>query len=168
MRAFMGIAVRACVILLFWSSVGLAVNHFSRKTLPLVYVPPSEVFIEGVSVPLVDEREARRFMNDPGTLFIDTRKPQDYTEGHVKGAILLYADEMEKRFPLVEPLITVDRRLVLYCYGPDCEMAEQVARFLAQMGHKEMIIMSAGFHAWKKAGYPIESETPSAGTRGES
>jgi rhodanese-related sulfurtransferase len=35
-----------------------------------------------------------------------------------------------------------DSRLILYCYGPQCDMAEEVAKFLVQLGYKKMMIMS--------------------------
>jgi rhodanese-related sulfurtransferase len=35
-------------------------------------------------------------------------------------------------------------------------MAEEVARFLAQLGYRKMTIMSAGYRAWEEAGYPVE------------
>lgn len=38
-------------------------------------------------------------------------------------------------------------------------MAERVAAFLAQMGYKNLAVMSGGFPAWLKAGYPVETSS---------
>ncbi len=157
MKAFIGIAARAFVILLFWSCLGLGINLISPKSIPWVYEPPADLTISGIKVPLVNEKEALKYLEDPAATFVDTRKPEHYAESHVKGAISLPADEKEERFPLVQPLLPEDNLLVLYCYGPECEDAERVAEFLVQLGYHKMIIMSPGFPQWKKAGYPMDT-----------
>lgn len=166
MKPFIGIAIRALGLLLVWSSIGLAINAVSPKGIPWVYEPPKEIDLSGVKVPLWDEKQAFKYLDDPGTTFVDTRKPEDYGEGHVKGAVSLPRADKEDRFPLVQPLLPEENRLILYCYGPECEDAERVAGFLAQLGYKNMAIMSPGFPQWKKAGYPMASRTDdSAPTR---
>ncbi len=155
MRAFVLIAVKALIIAVVASSVGLALNAMASKPLPLVYVPPKEMDLAGVKVPLIDEKEANNHFEMDGFIFVDTRGNEAYAQGHVKGALLLPADQKEERFPEVQPLLPEESTLILYCYGPECEMAEEVGRFLAQLGYRHMMIMSAGFPEWKKAGYPV-------------
>lgn len=156
MKHIFGIALRALLLLIVFSSIGLVVNLFSSKPLPWVYVPPTEVEVAGLKVQLIDEKAAVKYLDDPSTIFVDTRKAEHFAERHVKGAVSLPARDMEERFPLVQPLLPEESRLVLYCYGPECEDAEKVAEFLAPMGYQKMVIMSAGFPGWKAAGYPVE------------
>ncbi len=106
---------------------------------------------------LIDEKQARALLEDPMTVFVDTRNENDFNQSHVKGAVYLNPHEKESLFPLAQPLMPENARLILYCYGPECEMAEQVAAFLADLGYRKMLIMSAGFRAWEKAGYPVEA-----------
>jgi rhodanese-related sulfurtransferase len=167
MKAFLGIGFRALIILLFWSSLGLGINLISSKSIPWVYEPPPDLTISGIKVPLVDEKEALTYLDDPATTFVDTRKAEHYEEGHVKGSVSLPAREAEERFPLVQPLLPEENRIVLYCYGPECEDAEHVAEFLAQLGYKKMAIMSPGFPQWKKAGYPMETRGAADPSRAE-
>ncbi len=82
----------------------------------------------------------------------------EYAKSHVKGAICLPPDDVEERFPVVEVLIPSDSRIILYCYGPECDMAERVGTFLAQLGYKNMMIMSSGFSAWEKAKFPVDGK----------
>jgi rhodanese-related sulfurtransferase len=159
MKVYAGILVRALMIAAAASAVGLGYNFVSGRSLPLVYTPPKLAVLSGVRVPLVDEREAHRFLSDEGTVFVDTRLEKDYSKSRIKGAVFLQPDDKEDRFPVVQPLLPEDARLVLYCYGPECPMAEEIALFLAQLGYKNMMIMIAGFRAWEKAGYPIEKST---------
>lgn len=138
------------------SVLGLAYNLAVSRALPLVYVPPVRVELSGVMAPLIDEREARRFINDPETVYIDTRLEKDFAKSRIRGAVFLQPEGKEERFPEVQPLIPEDARLILYCYGPECPMAEEVGLFLAQLGYRRMMIMNAGFRAWEKAGYPVD------------
>ncbi len=156
MRNAVSLSLKALLIVAVASAIGLAKNHLAQQPLPIVYTPPGHVVLSGVMVPLIDEREARRYLGDPTTVFVDARLEKDYSASHVKGAVFLEPGSKEDRYPLVQPLLPQDARLILYCYGPQCPMAEEVAAFLAQLGYKNMMIMSAGFKAWRQQGYPIE------------
>lgn len=148
--------VRALVVALVFSSIGVMVNAVAQKKLSWIYVPPKEIVVASVKVPLIDEREARRFLHVAETVFVDTREEKDYCKDHVKGSVFMSPDGMEERFLSVQYLLPDEGRLILYCYRPGCHMAEEVAEFLAQRGYQHMMIMSAGFAAWEKAGYPVE------------
>jgi len=152
------IICRAFLILIFWAAIGLAVNSVRNTGLPWIYVPPEELSIADVKVRLVDEKEAARFLNDPDTIFVDTRNEADYRKRHLKSALFLPEENVEERFLTVQALMPEDSRYILYCYGPDCDMAEKVAEFLVKNGYKNMMIMAAGFSAWEKAGYPVEGQ----------
>ncbi|MBI5568498.1 MAG: rhodanese-like domain-containing protein [Desulfomonile tiedjei] len=157
MKACFGVALRAMAILLLWSSVGISLNLFSANAIPWVYVPPPDLEISGVKIPLIDEKEARKLLDDPSVVFVDTRTAKDYAKSTVKGAQSLPRKEMEERFILIQPLLPEEARLVLFCYGPQCEDAERVAEFLIPMGYRNLVIMSPGFPGWEKAGYPVDS-----------
>ena len=158
MKQLLGIILRSLLIVLLGAAIGLGVNAVRPTGLPWVYVPKKELTIAGVKVPLVSEKEAARFLNDPETVFVDTRKEEDYREKHVRSAIFLPPDDIDERFMMVQGLMPEDSRIILYCYGPECEMAEKVVQFLAKNGYKKMMIMTAGFRAWEEAGYPVEGE----------
>ncbi len=158
MKEYALIVIRAVLILVCASLIGLGVNMISPKPLPWEYVPPKEVEVRGAKIPLIDEQAAFKFFSSGGTVFVDTRKKEDYSESHVKGAVFLGPEEKEDLFPAVQPFLPEDARLILYCYGPECEMAQQVADFLTQLGYANMMIMSAGFRAWEKAGHPVEGK----------
>lgn len=161
---FAGIAMRALLIAMAFASIGLVVNRAADDSVPWVYAPPSEVVLAGVTVPLIDEREAAKFLDHPATVFVDSRKCLDYAKAHVRGALCLPPDDVEQRFPTVEPLIPPESRVILYCYGPECDMAEKVGTFLAELGYKNLMIMRTGFPAWQKAKLPIDgrNETDTA------
>jgi len=156
MKEFSNVIVRAVVIVIVFSSIGVMVNAVAQKRLSWIYVPPTEIVVAGVKVPLIDEREGRRYLNVAEIVFVDTREEKDYCKDHVKGSVFLSPDNVEERFLSVQYLLPDEGQLILYCYRPGCHMAEEVAEFLAQRGYQHMMIMSAGFDAWAKAGYPVE------------
>ncbi len=158
MKRLLGIIFRALLIMIFWATVGVGVNAVRTTGLSWIYVPPDELVIGDVKVPLVDEKQAARFLDDPQTVFVDSRREEDYRERHVKSAVFLPEENVEERFITAQGLMPEDSRIILYCYGPECDMAEKVAGFLAQNGYKNMMIMTAGFRAWEKAGYPVEGQ----------
>ncbi|MCA1960864.1 MAG: rhodanese-like domain-containing protein [Desulfomonile sp.] len=147
---------RALIMSVLFGAIGPMINLMSQRPLPWVYVAPKEVMVAGVKVSLVDEKEARQYFDDGSTVFVDSRKCDDYAKAHVKGAICFPPESAEERFPATEPLLPLDSRIILYCYGPECDMAERVGEFLGRRGYKNMLIMSSGFAAWERAGFPVE------------
>ncbi len=158
MKQILRIVLRAAIITVAFGSIGLGVNAFSSKGIPWIYAPPTELVIAGLKVPFVDEKDAFKFFNDGSTVFLDTRREDDYRERRVKGALFLSPDDVQEQFLAIQPLLPEDSRIILYCYGPECDMAERVVEFLAPMGYKNMMIMTAGLRGWEQAGYPAEGE----------
>lgn len=160
MKAFAGMFIKSLSMVIVSASVGLMANFAADNPIPWVYAPPREIALAGVTIRLIDEREAAGFLDDPGTVFVDSRGCLDYAKSHVSGAVCLPPEDVEQRFPSVEFMIPPDSLVILYCHGPECDMAERVGLFLAQVGYTNMMIMSAGFPAWEKAKLPIDGQTP--------
>ena len=159
MKTILEAVIGVLVIAVGWGVVGFGLNFISAKPVPWIYEPRKSLDLAGVKVLLIDEKQAREFLESSETVFVDSRKQDDYVKSHVKGGIFLPPDDVQERFVSVEPLLSQDSRIVLYCYGPECDMAEQVAEFLIQLGYKNLAIMSVGFPAWENAGYPVETAT---------
>jgi rhodanese-related sulfurtransferase len=157
-KQILSVVLRAATIAVVFSCMGLGVNALAPEGIPWIYVPPVEVVVAGVKVPLVDAKEAFKFFAESDTVFLDTRRQDDYRERRIKGAIFLPPDDVQEQFLAVQPLLPEDSRIILYCYGPECDMAERVAEFLAPMGYRNMMIMTAGLRGWEQAGYPTEGE----------
>ena len=157
MKAVSELLAKASAVAVVMVLVGLLKNLAAENPLPLIYSPPQTVELMGVGVQLIDEKAAFKFFHEPSTVFIDSRKYSDYARSHVQGAIHLAPEDVERKVQLLDGMISEESRLILYCYGPECDMAEKVALFLAQMGYKQMMIMTAGFPKWEKSGYPVQS-----------
>jgi rhodanese-related sulfurtransferase len=161
MKTIVGLVWRAALIAVVCGAMGVCVNLISAKPLPWRYEPPRTLEVAGVEVRLIDEREAKALFGNPDIAFVDSRETEDFEKAHVEGAVHLPPKGIEDRFASVEPLLPREYKIVLYCYGPECDSAERVAGFLAKKGYRNMVIMSAGFPAWEKAAYPAETSRES-------
>jgi rhodanese-related sulfurtransferase len=136
---------------------GVRVLTIPAKPSEWIYESPKSLNLEGVKVQLIDEKPARTLLGNPDTVFLDSRKLEDYAKSHVKGSILLSPDELPLRFVSSGSLPARGSRIVLYCCVPECDVAERVAALLVRMGYRNLAVMKAGFVAWEKAGYPVET-----------
>jgi rhodanese-related sulfurtransferase len=157
MKAIYSAVLTALVMAGVWCAGGVRVLSLPAKPSAWIYESPESLNLEGVKVQLIDEKPARALLGSPNTVFLDARKPEDYAKSHVKGSIFLSPDELPLRFASSVALPPRASRIVLYCCGPQCDMAERIAGVLIRMGYKNLTIMKAGFVAWEKAGYPVET-----------
>ncbi len=89
-------------------------------------------------------------------VFLDARKPEEYEEGHIPGALNFYGNEPEKYAPLVMPqLPDKTKEIVAYCHGGGCDLSLQAAKALAEAGYTHVEIFGGGWPEWEKAGYPM-------------
>jgi rhodanese-related sulfurtransferase len=112
------------------------------------------------------ERAARAYLGEPieavsravllervtaGTaVVVDLRPREEYTAGHVAGAISIPLPELEAR--LAE--LPADVEIVAYCRGPYCAMAPQGVALLRRLGRRATR-MEAGFPEWSLDGLPV-------------
>ena len=89
-------------------------------------------------------------------VFLDARKPEEYQEGHIPGALNFYGNELDSFAPLIVPKLTDKKQeIIAYCHGGDCDLSLQVAKTLIEQGYTHVEIFQGGWPDWKKSGYPI-------------
>ena len=156
MNSLSCLVFRAGAIVLMCFLIGVGSNLIPARHIPWLYVPPTEITVLNHKIPLVTSKKAIRWLDDPLAVFVDTRDNKDYLKGHVRGAVSLSPDDKEQKFPGIEPLMPQDSKLILYCYGPDCDMAERVASFLIDFGYSNIMIMNDGYSSWEQNGFPTQ------------
>jgi rhodanese-related sulfurtransferase len=84
---------------------------------------------------------------------VDTRDLRGWRQGHIPGAVHLPRGMIPIR---AAQLLTKDRPVVVYCWGPGCNGATRSALALTERGYqvKEMI---GGIEYWIREGFPIET-----------
>jgi rhodanese-related sulfurtransferase len=92
-----------------------------------------------------------------GALFIDARKPEEFSELHIEGAFNLPPEIFEKEG--VELLVGLpkDRQIVVYCGQEACDNSLKAAEKLQSQGFTQVMAYIGGFRAWDEAGFPVDT-----------
>ena len=83
---------------------------------------------------------------------LDVRPPEEFSTGHLPGAINIPIHELEKRlreFPK-------RKEVIAYCRGPYCLMSYEAVALLRKKGLKARRLQD-GLPEWRLAGLPVES-----------
>ncbi len=121
---------------------------------PADFVAKAKATIKECTVSQVEE-----FLNSD-TILIDIREPDEYSRGHIPGAIHVPRGMLE--FQIVKTLEHIgvaadpaDEDMVLYCgTGGRSALA---AKSLDDMGFRNVRSMDGGIIAWNEAGLPVDT-----------
>ena len=90
---------------------------------------------------------------DTNVVVLDVRTAAEFTEGHIKEAILI--DQRESDFvEKAKATIPIDKRIAVYCRSG--RRSANAAGRLADVGYK-CVNLKGGIIAWKNAGMPVSS-----------
>lgn len=105
--------------------------------------------------PLSITLEQAKLLWDRGeSVFIDSRPPYEYAEGHISGAINIPYDEIDYYRSEIAAL-SKDAILVIYCDAAGCDLSVFLGDELAKRGFQRVHVMLGGWLSWLEAGYPI-------------
>jgi rhodanese-related sulfurtransferase/DNA-binding transcriptional ArsR family regulator len=82
---------------------------------------------------------------------LDVRPPEEYAQGHIRGAINVPVTELKKRLDH----IPADQEVVAYCRGPYCLLAYEAVQVLRKKGIKARRLED-GYPEWRLHGLPVE------------
>jgi len=97
-------------------------------------------------------------------LFIDTRKPERFAQGHIPGAKNMRTPDIDLRYG-TDPAITRYKYLILYGENPGQASTHAMAKRMIEAGYngftkKRVKVYLGGWVEWELTGLPItESET---------
>src|SRR5215469_15679064 len=100
----------------------------------------------------VSRKELLRRMRDGLVAVIDTRPQEEFTAGHLPGAISLPLSELKRRLRELPQ----DQEIVAYCRGPYCVLSYEAVAELRKRGFKAFRLED-GYPEWKAAGLPTEN-----------
>ena len=99
----------------------------------------------------VTRDELHALMRDGLVTLIDVRPADEFSLGHVPGAINVPLAELKAWSVAASP----DREVVAYCRGPWCVMSFEAVAALRSLGHAARRLED-GMPEWKAAGLPVE------------
>ena len=103
----------------------------------------------------------RRMGGEEGLLFIDSRSREEFSAGHIPGALPVPLEEIkrsgspeagpESSLPLAFPGA---QTLVVYCEGGDCRTSLALAKIIHDRGYTDIRVFAGGWLEWNAAGLP--------------
>jgi rhodanese-related sulfurtransferase len=140
-----------------WASSGDTAKKASSKTSKATATSstPNTLAEWQARFPHLSVVGAKAAWDNKKTIFIDSRKPTDYAEGHIARAVNFYADEYDEWAPKVMGSLPPDKTYVIYCNGTTCDLSHHLAVKLQEQGYQDLKIFFNGWSQWKKAGYPM-------------
>jgi rhodanese-related sulfurtransferase len=90
-----------------------------------------------------------RLLQRKTVVLLDARTPEEYTTGHIPGALNVPAEELYQ-YENVLNQIPRDQWIICYCDGPPCDLGELLASQLFTMGYPRVAFYLDGLNDWKK------------------
>jgi 3-mercaptopyruvate sulfurtransferase SseA len=178
---FLTIFLKAVFIFILSIVIGMTYNALSGKGIALVgtwsskmisdslLVPPS--YVEGIDPQAISLDDAMMYFQSKEAIFVDARYKDEFDYGHIKGAINLPFEEFEKYYGSVKDTVRqahrpeqsrrklpLDRTLIIYCSGTDCEASLFLARLLRNFGYRNLKVFFGGWEQWQKANLPTATK----------
>ncbi len=105
----------------------------------------------------IDDITHAKALYDSGkVLFVDARSMEDFTDGHIKGAVSLPVGQYDEHIDAFLERYDLDYPMVLYCSGRTCEDSHHLAQLLMERGYMNLSVMIDGLPGWRAEGYPID------------
>ena len=92
-----------------------------------------------------------KMANENLVTILDVRPIEEYSAGHLPGAINIPIEELQQHLKDFEPR----QEVIAYCRGPHCILAFDAVAQLREQGLKARRLEN-GFPEWKVAGLPVE------------
>ena len=98
----------------------------------------------------IDIDEARRMLDQPGTVLLDVREGDEWRQGHVPQAVGIPRGFLELR--VEEKVPDHKTPVILQCASGTRSLL--AARSLRELGYENVYNLTGGFNAWKDRGLP--------------
>ena len=146
--------------------IGLALNQFYDRPLPLVYQSKSmrlEIAVKRVvqenavtyknetALPHVLTLEQFQiFVKEKQGLVLDARPDIFYRQNHVPGALSLPREDFENSYARLHEKLESDKNqsIAVYCSSPSCDDGKLVQRALLKLGYTNVSVFRGGWAVW--------------------
>lgn len=147
--------VRAGILLAFSLVLALVVNAVRPDGIHLRR-PPADVLVRQAGIIPVNLDTAKILLADKRFLFVDARPASSYARGRIPGAISFPEEDFDARIKAFKDTVALDRLLVTYCDGPECQASELLSKELQKAGYKSIHWFHGGWYEWSQAKGVVE------------
>jgi rhodanese-related sulfurtransferase len=153
----------ALIILLIAAGLGLAVHWPMVRQgwkgelagqLQQWHREQRQLRFEGIRT--VNLQQAYEWHSQGKTLFIDARKPEEFKELHIAGAVNITPEMAENQVPDSLRRTPLQQPIIVYCGHEECDLGLRVAELLQAQGFSRIMAFMGGFRVWDEAGYPVD------------
>ena len=150
-----GIARGAALIVLLAAVAGTAANtrligRFWRGEFKQSFTTP----VEYPRIRFITVRESEDLFATGEAAFLDSRSRSEFGAGHIPGAKNLPLEENRRGVKPEATGLPLERTLVIYCEGGDCQASVSLARLLHDAGFRDIRVLTGGWAEWRAAGLP--------------
>jgi rhodanese-related sulfurtransferase len=103
----------------------------------------------------VGREELEDRMERGDLVLIDVRPGAEFASGHIRGAISIPPNQLERLDDLVRT-VESGTDIVAYCRGPYCVFADDAIRYLGVRGRHAMRLLD-GVPEWRRAGGVVDT-----------
>ncbi len=102
----------------------------------------------------INTDQAKRIFDKGGALWVDARNEDEFAQGHIPGAINVYAYDFGPHIPTLLGY-DFDRLVVVYCGGGLCELSHEAADEMVKLGFRNVLVYTGGTEEWNAKNYPF-------------
>lgn len=168
-------AAGALILLTVGLAIGLTINQFRDKPLPLLYqskearmqeavahletATPAPAAVKHTTLPeIMTLDDFRTYLKNKAGLVFDARPEIFHRLGHIPGASSLPRDDFENSYKTYQSELERDRSqpIVVYCSGSSCEDSTLVQESLKALGFTNVSVFRGGWDEWEENNLPVE------------
>jgi rhodanese-related sulfurtransferase len=141
-------------VLLFASLAGAQYKQQVPSSKPAaspLIVPNAQSATTGKNFPRITIADAAKLHREGKAVFIDVRSNEQFTYGHIKGALTIPGSQVVKRFAEVP----MQKVVITYCACDAEQSSGRAVNELLSHGVRNVFALKGGWHEWKKEGLPI-------------
>ncbi|HEX2832782.1 MAG TPA: rhodanese-like domain-containing protein [Thermoanaerobaculia bacterium] len=117
---------------------------------PLV-VPNAQANRGGTNFPRISIADALKLHKEGKAVFIDVRSNEQFSYGHIKGAMSIPGSQIVKRFAEVP----TQKVVVTYCACDAEQSSGRAVNELLSHGVRNVFALKGGWNEWKRSGHPV-------------
>ncbi|MGA2410874.1 MAG: molybdopterin-synthase adenylyltransferase MoeB [Candidatus Binataceae bacterium] len=102
------------------------------------------------SIKSIDADQARKMLDQPGTVLVDVRESDEWRQGHIPQAVAIPRGFLELR--IEEKVPDHKAPIILQCASGTRSLL--AARTLHELGYENLYNLTGGFNTWKDRGFP--------------